>query len=110
MIEISVERHLASLMESIVRGSEDGSEAAKTFSSWLATHLVARAELEARLSSLSTDLESRFGSRAEEAGSTLKREMEEVGQQLMEKVSLDLRQEMERQLMEKVSLDLRQEM
>ena len=100
MIEISVERHLASLVESIVTGSENGSEAAKTFSSWLATHLVARSELEARLSSLSTDLESRFWSRAEEAGSTLKREMEEVGQQLMDKVSLDLRQEMERQLKE----------
>merc|ERR1712107_214890 len=41
-----------------------------------------------------------FGSRAEEAGSTLKREMEEVGQQLMEKVSLDLRQKIERQLKE----------
>jgi len=100
MIEISVERHLASLMESVMGGGEGGSEAAKTFSSWLTTHLVARTELEARLSSLSSEMEARLGRQAQETGATMKREVEEVGQQLMDQVSLELRHEMERQLHE----------
>jgi len=100
MIEISVERHLASLMESVMAGGEGGSEAAKTFSSWLTTHLVARTELEARLSSLSSEMEARIRGTGEDTGATLKREVEEVGQQLMDRVSQELRQEMERQLQE----------
>ena len=97
-IEISVERHLANLMESVIAGGEGGSEAAKTFSSWLTTHLVARTELEARLSALSSEMEARLGSKTQETGATLKKEVEEVGQQIMDRVSQELRQEMERQL------------
>jgi len=96
MIEISVEQHLASLMESVMAGGEGGSHAARTFSTWLNSHLLARAELEASLTSLSADLDTKLA----EVGTSVRKEAGEAGQQLMDKVSLQLREELEIRLQE----------
>jgi len=98
MIEISVEKHLSSLLESVMAGGKTGGDTVETFSSWLSSHLVARSELELQLSTLSSTLEDRIKSGLDDIGMETRKETTETGQRLMDKVSLELREEMERRM------------